>query len=86
MVLPSLIASVFVHVLPRSIVRSKCTRHPSCSELVGHSNAPSASDTGLFLIGPKTPSGKRLGADHVLPASPEVISIPHHVLGLGPAL
>ena len=40
---------------------------------------PLASCTGLFLIGPTMPSGSRRGLDHVLPASSEVINMPHQV-------
>ena len=42
--------------------------------------------TGLFLIGPRMPSGSRRGFDHVRPPSVEVISMPHHSLGVGPTL
>src|SRR5262245_29098369 len=84
--LPSLIASVRFHVLPRSEVRSKCTRQPLSSVLDGQSNSPSPSSTGLFLIGPAMPSGNRCGLLQLFPPSSEVIIIPHHSLGLGPTL
>ena len=86
MALPSLTASVRIHVRPRSPVRSKWTRQPLSSLLEGHSRSPLASCTGLFLIDPKVPSGKRRGGDQVRPPSSLVMSIPHHVLGEGPAL
>src|SRR5215510_4864272 len=84
--LPSFIASVRFHVLPRSAVRSKCTRQALSSVLDGQRSSPSPSSTGLFLIGPAIPSGKRRGLLQVFPPSSEVISIPHHSLGLGPTL
>src|SRR6266498_1046469 len=67
---------VFVQVAPRSEVRSRWTRQPSCSVLEGQSNVPSRSAMGLFLIGPKMLSGRRRGAPQVLPPSAEVMSMP----------
>ncbi|MNN24709.1 hypothetical protein D3C81_1381500 [compost metagenome] len=74
---------------------SKCSRQPApaaapmpspASVLDGDTQVPSARMTGLFLIGPSTPSGKRRGADHVWPPSGEVITIPHQLKGSGPTL
>src|SRR5438132_3123506 len=52
--------SIFVHVFPRSLVRSKRTRHllgVSCDSVLDpHSIEPSASSTGLFFTGPMNPS------------------------------
>ena len=73
-------------VMPRSAVRSICTRHPSSSLLEGQSKDPSARVTGLFRTGPICPSGRRLGFDQLCPLSWEVIIIPHHREGLGPTL
>src|SRR5688572_9504722 len=79
-----------VHVLPRSLVRSKWICHPGCtpsrSVLEGHRIEPSGSATGLFLIGPRKPSGRRCGGDHVLPPSAEVVISPHQLRGSGPTL
>src|SRR5688572_22781056 len=47
---------------------------------------PSASRTGLFLIGPRIPSGKRRASPHVRPSSFDVRIIPHHARGFGPTL
>src|SRR6266487_4036493 len=77
---------VFVQVSPRSGVRSRWTRQPSCSVLEGQSNVPSANHTGLFLIGPRMPSGSRRGAVHVGPPSAELIIMPHQRDGFGPTL
>ena len=41
---------------------------------------------GLFLIGPRMPSGSRRGADQVAPPSLDVINMPHHFSGVGPTL
>src|SRR4051812_42804074 len=85
----------FVHDWPRSAVRSKWMFHPRrtasaglspASVLEGHSSAPSVSWIGLFLTGPRKPGGSRLAADHVRPASSDVLSRPHHADGLGPTL
>ena len=48
--------------------------------------SPFSNWTGLFLMGPKMPSGRRSGSDQVFPPSAEVITIPHHSWGLGPTL
>src|SRR5208283_4679751 len=78
---------VACHVFPRSLVRSKCTRQPpSPSVLDGQRISPFASCTGLFLIGPSMPSGNRVGLAQVLPASSDVVIIPHQAAGLGPTL
>ena len=82
----SLTAEVFDQVFPESVVRSKCTRHPPSSVLLGQRISPFGSWTGLFLIGPRMPFGSRRGDDQVLPPSAEVINIPHHFEGLGPTL
>ena len=46
-------------------------------------SVPSASWTGLFLIGPRMPSGRRRASHHVCPPSRDVRTIPHHVSGSG---
>ena len=65
-----------LHVLPLSRVRSKCTRHVlgvcGVSVLLGAIMVPSASRTGLFLIGPRIPSGSCRAPLHVRPSSPDV--------------
>src|SRR5687768_1148082 len=79
-----------VQMRPPSPVRSKCTRHvlgrSADSVLLGASRVPSASCTGLFLIGPRMPFGKRRASVQLRPPSPDVRSIPHQVCGLGPTL
>src|SRR5262245_9157860 len=79
-----------VHVLPPSVDRSKWIRHAlgvsGDSVLDGLRIAPSSSRTGLFLIGPRIPSGSRRGSLHVRPPSRDVRAIPHHPLGRGPTL
>src|SRR2546426_10358395 len=79
-----------VHVRPASVVRSKCTRHvlgrSDDSVLLGATSVPSESCTGLFLMGPRTPSGKRRASAQVRPLSREVWTIPHQLSGLGPTL
>src|SRR5258708_6639780 len=79
-----------VHVMPASTLRSKCTRHTLGravdSVLLDATIAPSGSRTGLFLIGPRMPSGSRLASLHVFPPSRDVRSMPHHSRGLGPTL
>ncbi len=84
--LPSFSGGVATHVVPLSDDRSKCTRQPSCSVLDPDRMSPFASCTGLFLIGPSTPSGRRRADAHVRPPSADVMTMPHHVLGLGPTL
>jgi hypothetical protein len=75
------------HVLPASRERSKWTRQPSVpSVLDGDSHAPSLRTTGLFLIGPRTPSGRRRASLQVRPPSAELFTMPHHLLGDGPTL
>ena len=73
-------------VAPRSAERSRWTRQPSCSLLEGLSQEPSASSIGLFLIGPRMPSGRRRGSDQVVPPSSEAMTSPHQRLGLRPTL
>src|SRR5207247_5597068 len=79
-----------VHVTPPSIVRSKCTCHALGSwldsVLLGATIVSSESRTGLFLMGPRKPSGRRRALVHVCPLSPEVRTLPHTPRGLGPAL
>src|SRR5262245_37449871 len=79
-----------VHVSPPSVVRSKWTRHllgrSVDSVLLPAMSVPSESRTGLFLIGPRIPSGRRRASLHVRPLSREVRTMPHHVCGLGPTL
>ena len=71
---------------PWSAVRSRWQRQNSASVLDGQSSAPSGSSTGLFLIGPRMPRGRRSGADQLRPPSCERISMPHQRRGLGPTL
>src|SRR5260221_12672851 len=77
-----------VHVSPASVLRSKCTRQvlgvSGDSVLLGATIIPSRSRTGLFLMGPRMPSGKRRTPAHVRPRSRDVRTMPHHVWGLGP--
>src|SRR5688572_20614087 len=79
-----------VQVFPSSELRSKCTRHllgfSGVSVLVGLISVPSRSRNGLFLIGPRMPSGRRCASLHVWPPSFDVRVMPHHVCGLGPTL
>src|SRR6266536_1655609 len=79
-----------VHVRPASIVSSKCTRQALGrsvdSVLLGLRMDPSERRTGLFLMGPSMPSGKRRASVHVRPLSREALTIPHHLWGLGPTL
>src|SRR5439155_18448782 len=79
-----------VHVSPPSVERSKCTRQrlgrSDDSVLLPASSVPSASITGLFLIGPRMPSGNRRPSLHVRPLSRDVRTIPHQPCGLGPTL
>src|SRR5687767_7489648 len=90
MVRPSLSGGVAVHVRPPSLLRSKwtCQRLGSVwdSVLVGATMVPSESCTGLFLIGPRMPSGRRRASLHVRPPSVLVRSIPHQASGDGPTL
>src|SRR6185295_4313950 len=77
-------------VVPASAVRSKCTRHllgrSGDSVLLGAISVPSSNRTGLFLIGPRMPSGNRRPSLQVRPLSRDVRTIPHQVCGLGPTL
>src|SRR2546427_12029972 len=79
-----------VHVRPASALRSKWMRHvlgrSGDSVLLGLIIVPSESRTGLFLIGPRMPSGRRRASDHVRPWSREVRTMPHQRCGLGPTL
>lgn len=89
--LPSPIGgSDLLHVRPMSTVRSKYKRHagvlPSASVLEGHKMDPSGNWIGLFLTGPRNPSGRRRPGDQALPPSSELRSMPHQVLGSGPIL
>lgn len=56
------------------------------SVLEGHSKSPSGNCTGLFLMGPKMPSGSLRGSSQVRPPSLDFVSMPHHLLGDGPTL
>src|SRR5687768_15888396 len=89
-VTPSFSGGVAIQVLPPSVLRSKCTVHllgrSFVSLLVGERMVPSASCTGLFLIGPRMPSGRRRAALQVRPPSVLVRTSPHHVCGEGPTL
>ena len=60
-VLSSSTGPTVCQVWPRSVVRSKWTRQPRSSKLVGARIEPSLSVIGLFLTGPRKPSGRRLG-------------------------
>ena len=79
-----------VHVLPPSVLRSKCTRHllgcSGDSVLVGLRSVPSASRTGLFLIGPRMPSGSRVASLQVRPAVARGARHAPPLRGLGPDL
>ena len=79
-----------VQVTPASVERSKCTRHAlgrvGVSVLLPATSVPSASRTGLFLIGPRMPSGRRRASLQVRPLSRDVRTMPHQVCGLGPTL
>src|SRR5437870_12465899 len=81
---------VAVHVNPPSVERSKCTRHllgrSGDSVLLAATIVRSPSRTGLFLIGPRMPSGSRRALVHVRPLSGDVRVMPHHACGLGPTL
>src|SRR6476646_1028258 len=89
-VVPSLTGAVADQFFPPSLLHSKCTCHllgSACdSVLDGARMVPSASCTGLFLIGPRMPSGRRRPSLHVRPPSMLVRTIPHHASGLGPTL
>src|SRR5438874_54348 len=82
--------SIFFHVLPPSFDASKCTRQFGLSLLFsvldGQRMVPSANSTGLFLIGPRKPSGRRRASLQVLPSSVLVRNMPHQDLGSGPTL
>src|SRR5436190_20873608 len=77
-----------VHVRPPSVVRSNSTRHAlgrsDDSVLLPATRLPSESCTGLFLIGPRMPSGRRRASLHVRPPSRDVRPIPNQPQGLGP--
>src|SRR5262245_41253890 len=89
---PSLDAGgeVVVHVEPPSVERSKWTRHTLGrsvdSVLLGARSVPSARRTGLFLIGPRMPSGNRRASLHVRPLLRDDRAMPHQRCGLGPTL
>ena len=84
--LPSFTGPIRCHFTARGSVRSKWTRQPWSSVLLGHRRLPSASCTGGFFVGPRNPSGWRRGFDQLLPPSAEVMTMPHQRLGLGPTL
>ncbi len=81
---------VAVQVAPPSVERSKCTRHrlraSGASVLLPATMVPSASSTGLSLMGPRMPSGSRRGAVQWTPPSSDVVTMPHHRVGIGPTL
>ena len=56
------------------------------SVLLGLTRRPVRVITGLFLIGPSTPSGRRAGSLHDRPSSADRRSMPHHRAGDGPTL
>jgi hypothetical protein len=66
--------------------RSMWTIQPSFSVLEPASMTPGRSSIGLARIGPSTPAGSTMGADHVRPASADVRARPHQRDGLGPTL
>src|SRR5688572_15433427 len=77
-------------VTPSSRVSSNWIRHllgaSSDSVLLPAITLPSLSRTGLFLMGPRTPSGNLRASFQVRPPSSDVRIIPHHVRGVGPTL
>src|SRR5262249_27140584 len=79
-----------VHVDPPSVERSQCTRQllgrAGDSVLLPATIVTSLRRTGLFLIGPRMPSGRRRTLVHVRPLSGDVRLRPHHVCGLRPTL
>src|ERR1044072_3498022 len=79
-----------VHVRPPSTLRSKCTRHllgrSVDSVLLPARIVASESFTGLFLIGPRIPSGRRVASLQLRPWSFDVRDMPHQVCGEGPTL
>src|SRR5262249_38938529 len=81
---------VAVQVNPPSVERSKWTRHllgrSGDSVLLEARIVRSPSRTGLFLIGPRMPSGSWRALVHVRPLSGDVRVMPHHVCGLRPIL
>src|SRR5260221_10418469 len=84
---PAVSTGMMRQVLPLSSDFSRCTLHLYVvSVLEGARMVIAASWTGLFLIGPNIPSGRRTGADQVLPSSTEVDNIPHHCCTVGPTL
>src|ERR1700730_1570428 len=87
---PAATGSPAVHVRPASVLRSKWIRHvlgrSADSVLLGLTIDPSSRRTGLFLIGPRMPAGKRRAPGHVRPPSWEVRTMPHQVWGLVPTL
>src|SRR5690606_32329582 len=96
-VMPSYIGPTTSHVLRISFEISKCTfQHISSfvsmnSVLDGQMMVPSSSCTGLFFIGPSRwpifwSSPSLRGADHVLPSSFDVITMPHQDVTSGPTL
>ena len=78
--------SPITHVFPKSGVDSIRKFHPFPSMLDGNNKFPFANNSGLFLIGPKNPSGNFSASDHVSPPSEERFNIPHHEDGCGPTL
>ena len=82
--------SLRVQVRPRSGERSKWARQAggsgASSMLEPASRLPSARVIGLFLIGPRMPSGSRRGSLQVRPSAADSMTIPHHSGGLGPTL
>jgi hypothetical protein len=79
------------HVLPRSVERSILRNQRffsgvPTSRLDGASQLPSRVTNILFLIGPRMPSGRRVGGLQWRPPSVEVMTMPHQSRGLGPIL
>src|ERR1043166_8372852 len=79
-----------VQVRPESALSSKCTRQrgteSALSVLLPLTMRPLGSRTGLFLMGPRIPSGRRVGAVQDRPPSCDAIHMPHQRAGLGPTL
>src|SRR4051812_16380912 len=89
-VVPSLIGAVADQFLPPSLLHSKCTCHllgSACDSVLDPATmVPSASCTGLFLIGPRMPLGRRRALLQLRPSSALVRISPHHSSGDGPTL
>src|ERR1700722_3269092 len=76
----------FVQVFPLSEERSIHTVHEPCSTEEPLTIVPSLKMSGLSLMGPRIPSGRRSSGLHVRPSSSLDLRAPAHVSGLGPYL